>query len=95
MTSHRRTELGPFILDLLDFMHEKISEAVADETSRPGAVSEAAGLPIDAPVDDDAIGDAGEPDRGLGGGRWVDGDGGGVRDEVPDADDQCEQQRVA
>jgi hypothetical protein len=44
MTSPRRTELAPFILDLLDFMDEKISEATADEASRPGAVSEAAGV---------------------------------------------------
>jgi hypothetical protein len=44
ITSPRRTELVPFILDILDFMDEKISEAVADETSRRGAVSEAAGV---------------------------------------------------
>jgi hypothetical protein len=44
ITSPRRTELVPFILDIPDFMDEKISEAVADETSRRGAVSEAAGV---------------------------------------------------
>src|ERR1700726_1887624 len=44
VTSNRRTELAPFILDLLDFMNEKISEAVADEAFRLGAVSEAAGV---------------------------------------------------
>jgi hypothetical protein len=47
MTSPRRTELAPFILDLLDFMDEKISEATADEAFRPCAVSEASGaLPL-------------------------------------------------
>jgi hypothetical protein len=44
MTSNRRTEFAPFVLDLLDFMEEKISEAVADEASRAGAISEAAGV---------------------------------------------------
>jgi hypothetical protein len=44
MTITRRTELAPFLLDLLDFMGEKIQEAVADEASRVGAVSEAAGV---------------------------------------------------
>jgi hypothetical protein len=39
----RRTELAPFLLDLLDFMEEKIREAVTDEASQAGAVSEAAG----------------------------------------------------
>lgn len=43
MTTNRRTDLAPFLLDLLDFMEEKIQEAVADETSRAGAVSEAGG----------------------------------------------------
>jgi hypothetical protein len=47
MTSHRHTEFVPFVLDLLDFVEEKIGEAVADEASRPGAVGEAAGaLPL-------------------------------------------------
>jgi hypothetical protein len=44
MISTRRTEFAPFILDLLDFMEEKIREAVADEASRAGAVSEATGV---------------------------------------------------
>jgi hypothetical protein len=43
MTSTRHTEFTPFVLDLLDFMEEKIREAVADEASRAGAISEAAG----------------------------------------------------
>jgi hypothetical protein len=44
MTSKRRTEFVPFFLDLLDFMDEKICEAIADEASRRGAVGEAAGV---------------------------------------------------
>ena len=43
MTTTRRSELVPFILDLLDFMEEKIQKAVADEASRAGAIGEAAG----------------------------------------------------
>jgi hypothetical protein len=43
MTSHRRSEFVPFVLDLLDFMEEKILEALADEASRAGAIGEAAG----------------------------------------------------
>jgi len=43
MTPTRRTEFTPFVLDLLDFMEEKIREAVADEASRAGAIAEAAG----------------------------------------------------
>ena len=41
MTSTRRTEFAPFVLDLLDFMEEKIREATDDEASR--AIAEAAG----------------------------------------------------
>jgi hypothetical protein len=44
MTSTRHTEFTPFVLDLLDFMEEKIREAVADEASRAGAISETAGV---------------------------------------------------
>jgi hypothetical protein len=44
MTTTRRTELAPFLLDLLDFMEEKIREAMADQSSQVGAVSEAAGV---------------------------------------------------
>jgi hypothetical protein len=43
VTTTRRTEPAPFLLDLLDFMEEKIREAVADEASQAAAVSEAAG----------------------------------------------------
>jgi hypothetical protein len=43
MTTTRRTELAPFLLDLLDFMEEKIRAAVADEAPQAAAVSEAAG----------------------------------------------------
>lgn len=42
MTTTRHTERAPFLLDLLDFMEEKIREGVADEASRAAAVSEAA-----------------------------------------------------
>ena len=38
----RHTELAPFVLDVLDFMEEKIREAVEDE-ARIGAITEAAG----------------------------------------------------
>src|SRR5260221_10876794 len=44
MTSNRRTEFALFILDVLDFMEEKTREAVEDEASRAGAISEAAGV---------------------------------------------------
>jgi hypothetical protein len=43
MTRTRRTEFTPFVLDLLDFIEEKIREAVAGEASRAGAITEAAG----------------------------------------------------
>ncbi len=47
MAFHRHTEFVPFVLDLLDFIEEKIREAIADDASRTGAVSEAAGaLPL-------------------------------------------------
>ncbi|WLA64937.1 hypothetical protein [Bradyrhizobium diazoefficiens] len=39
----RRTEFAPFVLDLLDFMEEKIREAIENEASRPAAIAEAAG----------------------------------------------------
>ena len=41
MTS-RRTEFTDFVLDLLDFMEEKLREALEDDASRIGAVGEAA-----------------------------------------------------
>lgn len=43
MKSTRRTEFAPFVLDLLDFMEEKIREAVENETLRLAAIAEAAG----------------------------------------------------
>jgi hypothetical protein len=43
MTSRRRTEFAAFVLDLLDFIEEKMREALDDETSRAAAVGEAAG----------------------------------------------------
>jgi hypothetical protein len=47
MTTTRRTEFVPFVLDLIDFMNEKIREAIGDEDSRAAAVGEAAGaLPL-------------------------------------------------
>jgi hypothetical protein len=44
MTSSRHTAFAPFVLDVLNFMEEKIREAVADESFRAGAISEAAGV---------------------------------------------------
>ena len=38
-----RTDFTAFILDLLDFMEEKIAEALETEDSRIGAIGEAAG----------------------------------------------------
>jgi len=47
MPSTRHTEFAPFVLDLLDFIEEKLREAIADEACQAGAVSEAAGaLPL-------------------------------------------------
>src|SRR5260370_874916 len=43
MPSNRRTDFAPFVLDVLDFMEEKIREALDDKISRPAAVGEAAG----------------------------------------------------
>lgn len=43
MTSRRRTEFAAFVLDLLDFIEEKIQESLDDEASRAAAVGEAAG----------------------------------------------------
>jgi hypothetical protein len=39
----RRTDFTPLILDLLDFIEEKIAEALESEVSRRAALSEAAG----------------------------------------------------
>jgi hypothetical protein len=44
MPSSRHTEFTPFVLDLLDFMEERLREAIADEASQAGAASEAAGV---------------------------------------------------
>jgi hypothetical protein len=47
MTSQRHTQFGSFVLDLLDFTEKKLREAIADEASQAGAISEAAGaLPL-------------------------------------------------
>lgn len=47
MASTRHTGFVPFILDLLDFMEEKLREAIADEACQVRAVTEAAGaLPL-------------------------------------------------
>lgn len=43
MTTRRRAEFAAFVLDLLDFIEEKIAEAIADERSRAAAVGEAVG----------------------------------------------------
>jgi hypothetical protein len=40
----RRSEFVPFVLDLVDFIEEKIQEALAGEGSRAVAISEAAGV---------------------------------------------------
>lgn len=39
----RRTDFAAFILDLLDFMEEKIEEAIETEDWRIGAIAESAG----------------------------------------------------
>ncbi len=39
----RRTEFAAFVVDLLDFIEEKIGEAIESENSRLGAIGEAAG----------------------------------------------------
>jgi hypothetical protein len=44
MTPARRTDFAAFVLDLLDFMEEKIGEAMETETSRVAAIGEAAGV---------------------------------------------------
>jgi hypothetical protein len=45
MTSTPRTELASFVLDLVDFVEEKLPEGLADESLRAAAVDEAAGEP--------------------------------------------------
>jgi len=43
----RRTEFAAFVLDLMDFIEEKIEEAMTDETSGAAAIGEAAGaIPV-------------------------------------------------
>jgi hypothetical protein len=39
----RRTELEAFVLDLMDFIEEKVREALDNDEARAGAVAEAAG----------------------------------------------------
>jgi len=58
MPSTRHTEFVPFVLDLLELIEEKLREAIVDEASQAGAVSEAAGvLPLlrDRMRDNEAI----------------------------------------
>ena len=43
MRPARRTEFAAFVLDLMDFMEEKIGEAMETETSRVAAIGEAGG----------------------------------------------------
>jgi hypothetical protein len=43
MPSNRRTDFTAFVLDLMDFIEEKIRESIDDESSRPAAVGEAGG----------------------------------------------------
>jgi len=38
----RRTEFAAFVLDLVDFIEEKVGEAIHDESVRAAAISEAA-----------------------------------------------------
>ncbi|MEY9123811.1 hypothetical protein [Bradyrhizobium yuanmingense] len=42
----RRTEFAAFVLDLMDFIEEKIAEALADEDSRAGAIAEGGTVPV-------------------------------------------------
>jgi hypothetical protein len=44
MTPARRTDFVAFVLDLLDFIEEKIWEAMETDTSRVAAIGEAAGV---------------------------------------------------
>jgi hypothetical protein len=44
MTPARRTDFVAFVLDLLDFIEEKIGEAMETDTSRVAAIGEAAGV---------------------------------------------------
>jgi hypothetical protein len=47
MTSPRRTDFADFVLDLMDYVEEKIGEAIESESSRIAAVGEATGaLPV-------------------------------------------------
>jgi hypothetical protein len=39
----RRTDFTDFVLDILDFMEEKLREAIDDESARRAAISEATG----------------------------------------------------
>jgi hypothetical protein len=45
--TRRSTEFAAFVLDLLDFIEEKIGEAIENEPSRVAAIGEAAGaIPV-------------------------------------------------
>jgi hypothetical protein len=44
MASIRHTEFAPFVLDLIDFMEQKIRTGLDDEGARTKAVGEAAGV---------------------------------------------------
>jgi hypothetical protein len=44
MTSARHTEFAPFVLDLVDFMEQKIRMGLDDEGARAKAVGDAAGV---------------------------------------------------
>jgi hypothetical protein len=47
LVTPRRTEYAAFVLDLMDFIDEKILEAMENEPSRVAAVGEAAGaIPV-------------------------------------------------
>jgi len=44
MTSTRHTEFAPFVLDLVDYMEQKIRTGLDDEGARAKAVGDAAGV---------------------------------------------------
>ena len=52
--TQRRTPIADFLADLLDFMQEKIDEAIADPTSQLAAIEEAA---CSVPVMHDRLGE--------------------------------------
>jgi len=46
MISRQRTEFAAFVLDLMDFIEEKIGEAMDNESSRAAAIAEAGAIPV-------------------------------------------------